>query len=84
MEVVVFPIYVFKLLGIKTLLVTNAAGGVNRMLAPGDLMIIKDHINLMGTNPLIGKHDPRFECERFPDMTDAYNSELRKTIAKTM
>ena len=70
MDVVVFPVYVFKVLGIKTLLVTNAAGGVNRMLSPGDLMIIKDHINHMGTNPLIGMHDERFGGERFPDMSN--------------
>lgn len=52
--------YVFKLLGVKTLLVTNAAGGVNRLLTPGDLMIIKDHINYMGTNPLIVKNFLKF------------------------
>lgn len=60
-----------KLLGVKTLILTNAAGGINRMLCPGDLMIIRDHINFMGVNPLIGINDERFG-PRFPDMTNVY------------
>lgn len=69
-----------KLLGIKYFIITNAAGGINRMLTPGDLMIIKDHINYMGTNPLIGPHDDRFGSVRFPDMTDVYCREVRLKI----
>ncbi len=77
-EVVVFP-RIAKLLGAKTYLVTNAAGGINPDFTPGDLMVIKDHLNLMGTNPLIGKNYDIFG-PRFPDMTDAYNPELRKLM----
>mmetsp|Transcript_511 Transcript_511/g.58 ORF Transcript_511/g.58 Transcript_511/m.58 type:complete len:85 (+) Transcript_511:308-562(+) len=84
METVVFPVYVFKLLGIKTMLVTNAAGGVGSALKPGDLMIINDHINNMGTNPLIGHLDERWGSERFPDLSNLYDKDLRKVIATTM
>ncbi|KNZ70775.1 purine nucleoside phosphorylase I [Thermincola ferriacetica] len=74
---VVYPVRVMQLLGIKILLVTNAAGGINHAFAPGDLMIIEDHINLMGTNPLLGPNEEEFG-PRFPDMSEAYNKGLRK------
>jgi purine-nucleoside phosphorylase len=64
-------------LGIKTLVVTNAAGGVNTKYAAGDLMLISDHINMMGTNPLLGPNIDELG-PRFPDMTDAYPESLRK------
>lgn len=76
MAEVTIPIRVMKLLGIKTLIVTNAAGAVNTSFVPGDLMIITDHINLSGANPLIGKNLDDFG-PRFPDMTTAYDSALR-------
>ncbi len=76
MEQVTFPVRVMKLLGVETIIVTNAAGSVNENFAPGDLMLITDHINFMGTNPLIGANDERFG-PRFPDMSEAYNKELR-------
>ena len=82
MEEVTFPIRVMKLLGVKTLIVTNAAGAVNTSFKPGDLMIITDHINLSGNNPLIGENLDLFG-PRFPDMSNAYNKELRK-IAKNV
>lgn len=77
LERVVYPVRVMKLLGAKTLVVTNAAGGINTSFEPGDLMLICDHINLMGTNPLIGQNDDSIG-ERFPDMSRAYSEELRK------
>ncbi len=76
MDQVTFPVRVMKLLGVETIIVTNAAGSVNENFAPGDLMLITDHINFMGTNPLIGANDERFG-PRFPDMSEAYNKELR-------
>jgi purine-nucleoside phosphorylase len=74
MQQVTFPIRVMKLLGVKNLLVSNAAGGINHSFKVGDLMIIQDHINMM-PNPLIGKNDESFGT-RFPDMTRAYDREL--------
>lgn len=75
LEKVIYPIRIMKLLGIKNLIVTNAAGGVNKDYKPGDLMIINDHINFLGTNPLMGKNIDEFG-PRFPDMSKAYNPEL--------
>ena len=69
MKEVCYPFYVFKLLGIETVVLTNAAGGINRSFEPGTLMLITDTINMMGTNPLIGPNDERFG-PRFPDMTE--------------
>lgn len=77
MDEVTLPIRVMKLLGIETLFVTNASGGVNECFNVGDLMFIQDHINLMGTNPLMGKNFEEFG-HRFPDMTYAYNRDLIK------
>lgn len=81
LEEVTFPIRTFKLLGIETLLLTNAAGGINVQLSEGTLMIISDHLNLMGVNPLRGPNDERFG-PRFPDMTEVYSRELQETVVE--
>ena len=81
---VVFPIRVLKFLGIKTLLISNAAGGVNKSFKVGDLMIINDHISLLAINPLIGKNENKMG-PRFPDMSEPYKkylAEKAKSIAK--
>ncbi|NLW22455.1 MAG: purine-nucleoside phosphorylase [Tissierellia bacterium] len=75
LEQVVFPVRVMIGLGIKNLIVTNAAGGVDENFSPGDFMIIKDHINFTGQNPLIGKNIDELG-PRFVDMTNAYDKEL--------
>ncbi|MCH5170469.1 MAG: purine-nucleoside phosphorylase [Oscillospiraceae bacterium] len=80
-ESVVMPVRVMKLLGVKKLIVTNAAGGINESFNVGDIMLITDHINFTGTNPLIGKNDDRFGV-RFPDMSFAYSPFLRETAIK--
>ena len=72
---VTFPVRVMKLLGVSKLIVTNAAGSVNVDYKPGDLMVITDHLNLAGNNPLIGKNLEEFG-PRFPDMSNVYNTEL--------
>jgi purine-nucleoside phosphorylase len=80
-SVVGLPVRVMAALGVRTLLVTNAAGGVRPGMQPGDLMMIADHINLMGTNPLVG---PVLQGEeRFPDMSDPYDAQLRRVAAET-
>jgi purine-nucleoside phosphorylase len=73
---VVFPIRLLGMLGVESLIVTNAAGGVNPRFTSGVLMLITDHINLTGHNPLVGANDERFGT-RFPDMTEAYDPELQ-------
>ncbi len=77
MKKIVMPIYMMKQLGVEILIVTNAAGGINASFQAGDLMLITDHINLTGDNPLIGKHDEALGV-RFPDMSQAYDPRLRK------
>ena len=77
---VVFPVRVLARLGIAGLLLTNAAGGIGRDLHPGDLMIIRDHINLMGLNPLRGANDERLG-PRFPDMSAVYDPYFQDVIA---
>lgn len=78
MEKIVFPIKVMKKLGVKNLILTNAAGSINKKFKPSDLMVITDHINFMGTNPLIGKNDESLGT-RFPDMSQVYDKNLIKT-----
>jgi purine-nucleoside phosphorylase len=73
---VVFAVRVMGRLGVKQVIVTNAAGGINTSFAQGALMIIDDHINLLGSNPLIGPNDDRLGT-RFPDMSEVYSSRLR-------
>jgi purine-nucleoside phosphorylase len=72
---VVLPVFLLYKLGVRTLIVTNAAGGVNKDFAPGDLVLIRDHVNLMGVNPLRGPNPDL--GPRFPDMSNTYSPELR-------
>jgi purine-nucleoside phosphorylase len=76
-EQLTFPLRVYSLLGIETLVVTNSAGGINPDYRPGHLMLIRDHINLMGSNPLRGPNLEEFGT-RFPDMSEAYDRGLRR------
>jgi purine-nucleoside phosphorylase len=73
---VVLPVFLLHRMGVRTIVVTNAAGGVNRSYKPGDLVLIRDHVNFMGANPLRGPNPDGFG-PRFPDMTSAYTPALR-------
>jgi purine-nucleoside phosphorylase len=74
---ITFPIRVFSRMGIRAVILTNAAGGINLSYSQGALVLIRDHINLQGANPLVGSNDDRFGV-RFPDMTHAYAKEYRQ------
>jgi purine-nucleoside phosphorylase len=79
---VAYPTRVLAYLGIRQLIVTNAAGGINTLFRPGNLMIISDHINLMGANPLVGTNVDELG-ERFPDMSEAYDRRMREMALRT-
>ena len=79
MEDIVFPVRTLATLGIESILLTNAAGGVNPTFVPGDLVIIDDHINLIGQNPLVGKNIKEFGAS-FPDMGKAYPSSIKNAF----
>ena len=79
MDQVTFPMRTFGLMGIENVILTNAAGSLSTEMVPGSLMLISDHLNCMGENPLRGSNDPRFG-PRFPDMTSAYDTELQEIV----
>lgn len=79
LEEVTFPVRVFKALGIEKLIITNAAGAFNKAFNPGELMLITDHLNLVGINPLMGKNYDELG-PRFPDLSNTYNKELRNLV----
>lgn len=81
MSLVVFPARVLGLIGCRDVIVTNAAGGIARSLRPGDLMLIEDHLNFFGSNPLVGPNEDDMG-PRFPDMSDAYRSDLRRVAMR--
>ncbi|XID93660.1 purine-nucleoside phosphorylase [Paenibacillaceae bacterium WGS1546] len=82
MQEVTFPVRVMKALGANLLIVTNACGGMNPAFEPGDLMLIKDHLNMTGANPLVGENEAALG-PRFPDMSRAYTPELLELVRET-
>jgi purine-nucleoside phosphorylase len=76
---VILPIYLLHALGADTVLLTNAAGGIRNDLAPGSLMALADHVNMLGSNPLIGPHNPNLGT-RFPDQSEVYSQPLRQKL----
>jgi len=80
MAQVIFPMRTFGLLGVKNVILTNAAGSVQTSFKPGNLMLIRDHLNLMGENPLRGANDNRFGAH-FPDMTEVYDKKFQEIVA---
>ncbi|WP_391206729.1 purine-nucleoside phosphorylase [Psychrobacillus sp. L4] len=81
LDEVTFPVRVMKALGIENLIITNACGAVNTSFNPGDLMLITDHLNLVGTNPLMGPNNDELGT-RFPDLSQVYNKDLRNIATK--
>lgn len=81
MEQVIFPVRAFGVMGIRNLILTNAAGSVQTSFKPGNLMLIRDHLNLMGVNPLRGANDERFGA-RFPDMTEIYAKDFQEIVSE--
>jgi purine-nucleoside phosphorylase len=82
LSAVTFAVRVLGLMGVKTLVLTNAAGAINTDFSPGELMVIDDHLNLMGGSPLAGANDERFGA-RFPDISEVYSSRLRRIADDT-
>ena len=82
LDEVTFPVRVMKALGIEKLIITNACGAVNTDFNPGELMLITDHLNLVGINPLIGKNNDDLGT-RFPDVSEVYNREMRANSVKS-
>lgn len=80
-ETIAIPLFLLKSLGAQAVFLTNAAGGTNPQWKPGDLMIIEDHINMLGVTPLLGPHDP-FWGPRFPDQSFIYDKKLRAALAR--
>jgi len=78
---VILPVYLLHALGAGTVLLTNASGGIRNDLGPGSLMVIGDHINMLGANPLIGPHNPMLGT-RFPDQSEIYDKPLREKLLK--
>ena len=81
MEQVMLPMRIFGRMGVKTVMLTNAAGSLNSDMPPGSLMLIRDHVNMMGVNPLRGPNDERLG-PRFPDMTEVYDHEIQNIIVE--
>jgi purine-nucleoside phosphorylase len=81
LQQVVFPVQVMKFMGVKTLIVSNACGGLNPLFTPGTIMLITDHINLLPGNPLIGPNDNRIG-QRYPDMSEPYSKKLIERVLK--